>query len=60
MEELLRRLKSRNGIERYAVSKEDGGTLRVDVWMDGNSYIDTAVTEVREELDALPERKTAA
>lgn len=52
MEELLQHLQSRKGIERYAMSKEDGGVVRVDVWMDGNSYIDTAVTQVRKQLDA--------
>jgi hypothetical protein len=57
MEALLQRLQSRRGIERFAISREADGSLRVDVWMDGNSYIDKAVSGVRRELDAAAREK---
>ncbi|MDX6806143.1 hypothetical protein [Terrihabitans rhizophilus] len=57
MKELLQRLQSRRGIERFSIYEETDGVLRVDVWMDGNSYIDKAVSGVRRELDTAAREK---
>jgi hypothetical protein len=51
MEETLRKLQARNAIMRFSV-REEGARLVVDVWMDGTSYIDDAVTKVRNDIEA--------
>jgi hypothetical protein len=42
---------------RYSVRDEDGHTV-VDVWMDGTSYIDDAVTKVRKDVEAKAREHT--
>lgn len=51
MEDLLNRLKSRRAIMRFALT-DDGEALKVDIWMNGTSYIDEAVKHVRKTVEA--------
>lgn len=51
MEEMLINLQRRKAIMMFAVHDEEE-FLRVNVWMDGTSYIDEAVRHVRKKIEA--------
>jgi hypothetical protein len=51
MEETLRKLQARRAIQRYRVSEDANGSLCVDAWMNGTSYIDDAVRAVRKTIE---------
>jgi hypothetical protein len=51
MEEMLLNLQRRKAIMMFAVHDEDK-CVRVNIWMDGTSYIDEAVRHVRKKVEA--------
>ena len=51
MQATLDSLQEGGGIERFCI-REDAGDIRVDIWMNGTSYIDKVVTKVRTDVEA--------
>jgi hypothetical protein len=51
VDEILRLLQSRHTIESFCVREVDG-TVHIDVWMNGTSYFDDAVTRVRKDIES--------